>query len=100
MEVEISAASKSVQMQTHWLVLYETGEKWGSSGGLRLFLISEAWVNLDIPTAEGGRQLDFRPLTAVIARETLAVRDVGGPFSTVGCRLPTSLPKAMPRLSL
>jgi hypothetical protein len=31
----------------------ETGEKWGSSGSLGLFLLPRAYVKPDIPTAEG-----------------------------------------------
>jgi hypothetical protein len=31
----------------------ETGKKWGSSGGLGLFLIPGACIKLAIPTAEG-----------------------------------------------
>jgi hypothetical protein len=32
---------------------FETGKKWGRSGGLRLCLLPGACVKLDIPTAEG-----------------------------------------------
>src|SRR2546426_12026242 len=37
-----------------WVIKYsETGKKWGSSGGLGLFLIPGACIKPDIPTAEG-----------------------------------------------
>jgi hypothetical protein len=50
-----------ILIHIHWIILlgfiayliYETGEKWGSSGSLRVFLLPGACVKPDIPTAEG-----------------------------------------------
>jgi hypothetical protein len=43
------------------------------------------------------RYLDFRLLTAVIACETLFVREVGGPNRTIGCRLPSAAAQQLKR---
>jgi hypothetical protein len=37
------------------------------------------------------QHVDFRPLTAATARETLLVRETRGPCNTIGCRLPSRL---------